>query len=316
MGYPEDISGTSYKSRSWSVPHLMSYMESHDEERLAYKNKQFGNSAGTYNVKDPATSLERIKAASVIFYSVPGPKMLWQFGELGYDYSINTCADGSVSNDCRVSPKPVKWEYLNEGPRAGLFLHTADLIKLHNSYTVFKEGDATISSGTSLMKQVQVKSNPYNESPTSTNDMNVQAVANLDIVAQQASVNFPHTGTWYDYYNGGEPISVSALPYPLTLQPGEYRLFTDVEIGAGPVTAIETPLQSHHFTPYPNPTSGKFAVDAEGLKAMRLYDVRGAEWSFTREGNLIDISNVPDGLYILQHQDKYGRRSTVKIIKK
>jgi hypothetical protein len=49
---------------------------------------------------------------------------------------------------------------------------------------------------------------------------------------------------------------------------------------------------------------------------MRLYDVRGAEWSFTREGNLIDISNVPDGLYILQHQDKYGRRSTVKIIKK
>jgi 1,4-alpha-glucan branching enzyme len=314
MGYPEDIAGTSYKSRSWSVPHLVSYMESHDEERLAYKNKEFGNTSGAYNVKDQRTSLERIKAASVIFYSVPGPKMLWQFGELGYDYSINTCTDGSVSNDCRVSPKPVKWEYFNEGPRTGLFLHTADLIKLHRFYPVFTNGDATVSTGSSLLKQVQIKGNPYTESPSSTNEMNVQAVANLDVVTQQVAVNFAHIGTWYDYYNGGEPISVSALPFQITLQPGEYRLFTDVEIGAGPVTASEMPIQSH-FAAYPNPTSGKFAVDAEGFKALRLYDVRGAEWGFTHDGNMIDISNVPDGLYILHQQDKSGRRRIVKIMK-
>src|SRR5690606_25652943 len=105
MGYTEnsDIRGTSHHHRDWSVPHLVSYMESHDEERLMYRNKAYGNSAGKYSARDEAVSIERIKAASTIFYSVPGPKMLWQFGELGYDYSINRCEDGSINDNCRVS---------------------------------------------------------------------------------------------------------------------------------------------------------------------------------------------------------------------
>ena len=35
---------------------------------------------------------------------LPGPKMIWQFGELGYDYSINTCSTRDLSEDCRVAP--------------------------------------------------------------------------------------------------------------------------------------------------------------------------------------------------------------------
>ena len=36
MGFASgsDISGISFANRSWSVPHLVGYMESHDEERL------------------------------------------------------------------------------------------------------------------------------------------------------------------------------------------------------------------------------------------------------------------------------------------
>ena len=38
---------------------------------------------------------------------MPGPRMLWQFEELGYDYSINTCTDGvTVNEDCRIAPSP------------------------------------------------------------------------------------------------------------------------------------------------------------------------------------------------------------------
>jgi 1,4-alpha-glucan branching enzyme len=316
MGYEtdSDISGTSHKSRSWSVPHLVAYMESHDEERLAYRNKQFGNTVGTYSAKSLETSVERIKAASVIFYSVPGPKMLWQFGEVGYDYSINHCPDGSISDGCRVSPKPVEWDYYYNEHRFGLFLHTADLIRLHTTYPVFTEGNATITAGSNFVKQVQVKGNPYNENPTTTDQMNVQAIANFSMSSSTVAVNFAHTGTWYDYYNGGEAINVTSLPFDLPLQRGEYRLFTDVEIGPGPVTDIEE-YSSGETRLYPNPTSGKLTIAAGNTSNIKVTDIRGVERQFTRDGNTIDISALPAGLYIVLQEDMKGRRKAYKIIK-
>lgn len=318
MGYEtdSDISGTSYKNRSWSVPHLVSYMESHDEERLAYKNKQFGSVLGAYSTKDPRISMERIKAASVIFYSVPGPKMLWQFGEIGYDFSINTCLDGSVNNDCRVSPKPVKWDYFEDVDRIGLFLHTADLIELHKTYSVFTEGDATVTTGASLVKQVQVKNKPYTEAPASPSQMNVQTVVNLGMNSTSVAVNFPHTGTWYDYYNGGGAINVTSLPFALPLEAGEYRLFTDVAIGPGPVTGAEDYTFTQRGLAFPNPTSGGFTLITDRVAEILITDTRGVKQPYYRDGNSVDISGLPSGLYIVIQRDQQGRRNAFKVLKK
>ncbi len=98
-----DFTRVSYKVRGFSKPHLIGYMESHDEERLMYKNLTYGNSSGNYNIKNLATALERIKLAGAFFFTVPGPKMIWQFGELGYDYSIEY--------NGRTGPKPIRWGY-------------------------------------------------------------------------------------------------------------------------------------------------------------------------------------------------------------
>ncbi len=315
MGYESsnDITGTSHQARSWNVPHLVSYMESHDEERLAYRNKNFGAALGPYSTKNPETSMDRIKAASVIFYSIPGPKMLWQFGELGYDYSINTCDDGSVNENCRVSPKPLVWNYINEDERAGLFIQTSDLIRLHTTYPVFTDGTATISGGSSLIKQVQVKNSPYTVTPASTAQMNVTAVANFGLSNSTASVNFPHTGTWYDYYNGGAAISVSSLPHSLPLERGEYRLFTDVQIGAGPVTAIPETLVAGAY-PYPNPTNGRVTLE-DHTKQVRVLDARGQQCSFHRDGNTIDLGDLPAGMYLVVRQGINGRRAVSRVVK-
>ncbi|MEI9909455.1 MAG: hypothetical protein WDO71_07195 [Bacteroidota bacterium] len=88
--------------RNWTQPYLMSYMESHDEERLMYKNLNFGNSSGSYNTRDLNTALKRMELNAAFFLTIPGPKMIWQFGELGYDFSINRCADGTINNNCRL----------------------------------------------------------------------------------------------------------------------------------------------------------------------------------------------------------------------
>ena len=44
------------------------------------------NSSADYNIRDLPTALDRMKLAGAFFFTLPGPKMLWQFGELGYGY--------------------------------------------------------------------------------------------------------------------------------------------------------------------------------------------------------------------------------------
>ena len=75
MGYTgSDINWMSYVARGWSDPHVMGYMESHDEERLMYKNISFGNSGNPdYNVKYLPVALSRMELAGAFFFTIPGP---------------------------------------------------------------------------------------------------------------------------------------------------------------------------------------------------------------------------------------------------
>ena len=107
-------------------------VESHDEERLNYKNVTYGNSGVSYNIKDLATALKRNEMAAAFWAMIPGPKMIWQFGELGYDYSINTCSDGVTIDpaNCRLSTKPIRWDYYNNAGRKSLYNVYAQLLAL------------------------------------------------------------------------------------------------------------------------------------------------------------------------------------------
>jgi hypothetical protein len=112
MGYSSDLNWGNYQQRGWNNAHLITYAESHDEERLMYKNLLFGNSAGGYDITDLNTALKRQELIHTLLIPLPGPKMIWQFGELGYDYSINTCSDGvTISENCRTDSKPIRWDY-------------------------------------------------------------------------------------------------------------------------------------------------------------------------------------------------------------
>ena len=57
MGYPSDFGWASYQNQGMSNPGVVSYPESHDEERLMYKALQYGNSEGSYQVTDLNTAL-------------------------------------------------------------------------------------------------------------------------------------------------------------------------------------------------------------------------------------------------------------------
>jgi glycosidase len=318
MGYETDsnISGVLHTSRNWTHPHLVGYMESHDEERLMYKNLQFGAAKGAYKVKELHTALTRMRAANVIFYTLPGPKMLWQFGELGYDYSINHCENGTISDGCRVSPKPVPWVYQDDNGRELLYKHTSEIIGLRNTYRVFTEGTPTFSNN-GLIKQITLKNSPYVESPLTSNDMNVQIAANFDLSKTDVAVAFPHTGTWYNYASG-RSITVASTPMVIEMPAGTYLLFTDVEITPSVVTAEESsPETAADIVLYPNPTTGELHIknDGRAVRSLSIHSNTGASMSVKRLSEFTwDVSHLPAGLYMIQFErgNKIEWRKVVK----
>jgi len=76
MGYPSNLSGVLSSSRGFNFGHLVSYMESHDEQWLMFKNISFGNSDGDYNVRSLPTALDRMELAGVFFFPLAGPRMM------------------------------------------------------------------------------------------------------------------------------------------------------------------------------------------------------------------------------------------------
>jgi 1,4-alpha-glucan branching enzyme len=228
-----DISRTYYKNRSggtWNnAGSVIGFMESHDEERMIYEAIHSGNSVTGYNVRVLNTALDRAKGALTFLFSVPGPKMIWQFGELGYDFSINTCSDGTtVNNNCRTGAKPIRWDYATDDAREKLYKTVSEFLALRNSYSVFHTSDVVISGGNDLYKQVTLKNNPYTDSPASANEMNVVVIGNFDVTQQSRAVTFPHTGTWYHFFSRGDELNVNATSMSINLQPGEFRVYTDV----------------------------------------------------------------------------------------
>jgi hypothetical protein len=74
----------------------------------------------TYNTKDLYTALKRMEMCASFFTMIPGPKMIWEFGELGYDYSINHCTNGTVNNAVVLIPNR-SWDYMQNISRQRLY---------------------------------------------------------------------------------------------------------------------------------------------------------------------------------------------------
>ncbi|MCB0805714.1 MAG: T9SS type A sorting domain-containing protein [Bacteroidales bacterium] len=234
MGWNDNsnLSGVSYKSRNFNDPHLVAFMESHDEERLMAKNINYGNSSGGYDIQDTTTALERMELAGVFYFTVPGPKMIWQFGELGYDYHINY--PGAIGGeDHRLDQKPIRWDYLNQIKRNKVYHVWGLLNDLKTNYDVFRTTDFDLSvSG--AMKKIHLNHST----------MNVTILGNFGVTPDIIVPNFQHTGYWYDYFSG-DSVFVTNVNDVINLEAGEYKLFTDENLKPAPKIMFVKPLISN-----------------------------------------------------------------------
>ena len=297
MGYQSNFTNSNYMARGWDDPHLIVYAESHDEERMMYKNLQFGNSSGDYDVQELPTALDRIALTHNFFLTIPGPKMLWQFQELGYQLSINTCPNGTVNNSCRTDPKPILWGYLNETDRAQLYLRTAALIKLRTEFDVFETTDYELNVG-SYQKVIKL----YDD------EMDVVVLGNFDVEDASITPGFPGSGTWYEFWTG-EELEVTDVNMSFDFAPGEYRLYTTQPLET-PVAVWETLDPNLNFTLSPNPATDRVLVSyqTEEVAPVRitLFDVFGRELQSrdlpsTSYGTAqFELNELPRGAYLLK----------------
>lgn len=257
---------TSESFEGATVNSHVSYMESHDEQRQLWEVFNEGRSNDSYNTRDTTIALERLKMNAAFLYMSPGPKMLWQFGELGYDIDINF--NGRVGN------KPLVWgdgnlgyyedplrKYVYDAFSAVLALRNEVSDEANTSYTYDFSGETR-----SMM--------------IDSDDLDVIVAGNYGLAAQDVSFSYTMSGDWYDYFSG-ETVSVSEVASSINMAPGEFRVFTSNKLSDGFLNVVE-PFQSP-VSVSPDP----FGVDDE---ITLTFDATKASAAGT--GGLIGASKV------------------------
>ncbi|RKE02570.1 alpha-amylase family glycosyl hydrolase [Marinifilum flexuosum] len=297
IGNSSNFHGTSWKNRGWDGPKLVSYMESHDEERMMYSNLTEGKSLDGYNVRSLNTGLSRVETAAAFFLTIPGPKMIWQFGELGYDISIN---EGG-----RTSKKPVKWEYQDDPYRKKVYQVFSALAKIKKEEPAFESDNFNLITSQAL-KRIEINHA----------DMDVRIIGNFDIKEGSISANFSKTGTWYDYFSGQE-LNVTDANANITLKPGEYHIYTTKQLTqpnvisapvASNVTIAGTAKENETLTASYNYSDVN--GDTEGASVYRWYRAED-----TNGKNEMSISGATNKTYQLtgDDRDKYIRFSVTPV---
>lgn len=307
MGWVATSNFESYlhTARGWSKPHLVGYMESHDEERMMYKNLQFGNTANAaHNVRDLNVALKRNELCAGFFLTAPGPKMIWEFGELGYDFSINRCTDGTINNNCRLDPKPIRWDYKNVVQRKRLYDIYASLNKLraHGWYKdIFIANNINLTRNLSgAVKTMTIRS--------ATDSSMLCVIGNFDVNVQTGSITFPSAGTWYDYLNGGT-ITATGSAQNISLQPGEFHVYLNRNLVNAVVTSVSgnSNTSDWNASVYPNPAVNpvlEINTAKAGVGEVSLINVTGQFVKNIFTGMLVKGKNT------IQLQDKIAGLSS------
>jgi glycosidase len=312
MGYnnaKSDLSWGNYKNRQYTFPNLVTYAESHDEERIMYSTLQFGNSSGSYNTKTLNTALKRTEAYHALLIPQKGPKMLWQGGELGYEVSINT--NGRTGN------KPFNWSFQTNANRMSVYNSISKLAKLKQHVSFGSDNYSYNVSGSGKFLKV------------SHDSMNSIIIGNFDVVNLNITPVFHHTGWWYNYISL-DSINITDVNKVVSILPGEYLVYTDVNLNKNKTSGGTFTNEINDISTvniYPNPTNqnATVSIDFKNYSNLELaiYDVVGKnvyeyqnknEYFYGVQNFDLDLAKLQKGLYIVSVKTKSGKTTTKLLI--
>ena len=189
MGWMSNASFEGLRDTNLPFGTLVGYMESHDEERMMASAEAYGTDMvkASYELR-----LDRAGINAAFFLLTPGPKMIWQFGELGYDYSIEY--------NGRTGKKPWMTDsYLADQNRKDLYDTYSMLLEFRGDNPRFFDSDADFSWAVSGYDTVQ--RHIYCKD---ADGKRFALFGNFGSGDQTINVTLPSGGTWYQYDNGAE----------------------------------------------------------------------------------------------------------------
>ncbi|MCS4303581.1 alpha-amylase family glycosyl hydrolase [Chryseobacterium sp. BIGb0232] len=323
MGYKENSSydRMNHNLHGFAEMRAVGYGESHDEERLMFKNLAYGAVNGSYSVKNLNTALERMKTFGATFFTIPGPKMIWQFGELGYEFSINRCADGSINNGCRTDEKPVAFTlgYDTDANRKAVYDTWSKIIDIRNTNPVFKSKTYSIESNNlandpdGLITRIYVYDNTINGMK------NVVVLANYSTSVQNVIPYFPYVGQWKNLMDDTFS-NISSTIAPITLQPGEFRIFGNSAgtLSTSDVNATNKLSLQIADNPIKN-GSAKLIFNKAKNGEILIFDMSGKKldaFKLDKENGNYELKvNYPRGTYLVHLKSETGVAIQKMIVK-
>lgn len=289
----------------------VSYTCSHDEQRPFWKAKQFGDGA----VKtSEATRLNRVPTMVALCAMLNGPQMIYQFEELGYDYSFCSNATGSAGNnndkapygqtqaqpchDTDAKPVPESLGWFTNTNRLNAYKKTGQILQLRTKIapSVF-EGNPTSSD---LAHGKQLRSVIWG-----SGNNRIFIIGNVGTT--NMTFTLPTGNNWYDYLAGS--TSQLAAGKSMSIAGGDVKVYTaskytlpninlnEVFVGIEDVEAENAPKSSI----YPSVTSDFIKIDSEeAISDVKVVALSGAIYSpnYTEEG-VVDVTTLEEGLYLL-----------------
>jgi len=316
----DDISRIGNVSHGFTAKRVMGYSESHDEERLMYKNLQYGNSSNpSHDVKTLNTALSRMSAIGAVSLLVPGPKMIWHFADLGMNNSIFTASNGTVNTDSDAIPGDAKLDtkpqpqwtsnWLGDPNRNKIYADWSKMIDLKITEPVFN-GSYSISSGYSVLTpRIYIWDNTL----LPTQIQNVVILSNFNVTDQNIVPNFPYTGTWYNLMDN-TTIDVTDVNATILIAAGGFKIY-----GNKPSTLGETKFGlSQDIYLYPNPSSNYFVINANTSK-VEIYSIIGqlAKSFNTNQSKeyQFNINDLNKGVYFVKALNENNEVKVMKLLK-
>lgn len=288
----------------------VSYTLSHDEQRPFWKAKKFGNGAVKTN---EATRLARVPAVVAMCTMLNGPQMIYQFDELGYDYSF--CANATASTGDDVD----KAEYPNPQPQPCDDTGAKPIPESKGWYTNTNRMKAYQKVGQIIQLRTRLAPAVFEGNPTSADlahgkqlrsviwgsgNNRIFVLANVGTTSM--SYALPTGNSWYDYLENG----TTQLPggKSMTIGGGEVKIFTATRYNLPDVpnkydfsVGINEVQDDGRASIYPTISSDFVTIDAdEAISDVKLMALSGQTYSpnYTEDG-LVDVRAYDAGLYLL-----------------
>ena len=135
-------------------------------------------------------------------------EMIWQFGELGYDESIEVGG--------RTGRKPLHWEYYDVPARKALYDTYSGILRFRKENPRFFDKDAAFSwTSSGTVKTIKC----------TADGKSFCVVGNFAKGVQTVSVTLPAAGTWTNWFDSSEKFTGSSQT--IKLKAGEFKLLVN-----------------------------------------------------------------------------------------